>query len=168
MFSSGTQSHTVPGGVGWQAPFSQHLAVHAAEVGSAPAPCSPRGHQPTPGLGSMSGVTSLRACETSRCRFCYQGSTTGLVRGRRGVKWGARTVALPWQPRALLSLHHSEGGAVQAPAVVCFWSPSRAEHKAVRTTASAGQAARGRVHENFPPPGNTLLIEQIWLLAASS
>lgn len=60
MLSLGAQSHTVPGGVGWQAPFSQHLALHTREAGSIPAPCSPRGHQPTPGLGSMSGFTSLK------------------------------------------------------------------------------------------------------------
>lgn len=30
------------------------------------------------------------------------------------------------------------------------------------------RGGRGRVHENFPPSGKTLLIEQIWLLTASS
>lgn len=117
-----------------------------------------------------------RLSEAITCTLAQRCSPKGTWRVL--VPWGARMVALPTQPQdrdhfCLPQMH-------SVPSFILGWAwagiplRSASNHRAVLNkrllTSEPVQVkgGQGRVHENFPPSGKMLLIEQIWLLAASS
>lgn len=71
-------------------------------------------------------------------------------------------------PNTLSVLIHFGVSVGRSPAQVCFLSPSVLNERLLTLEPVRVRGGRGRVHENFPLSGKTLLIEQVWLLTASS
>lgn len=112
-----------------------------------------------------------RLPEAAACAFAQRGP-----RGEPRVPRGAGMVALPMAAPGL----RPPLPAQKCPSFFLGWAReglalgSASNPRAVLNerllTSEPGRVrgGRGRVHENFPPSGTTLLIEQIWLLTASS